>query len=101
MRWRIYYGDGSTFSDRDGSPFEAPRTNVQVIASEANTPTGFSLTHSHDAYVWRDEWNGTDQLGMWDYLMSHSGPQSVLFGRTVRDDVYWATIGRAGREGVS
>lgn len=29
--WKVYYTDGSTFSDLDGSPFEAPKTGVQVL----------------------------------------------------------------------
>lgn len=31
MKWKIYYGDGSTFSDEDGRAEDAPGDNVQVI----------------------------------------------------------------------
>ena len=103
MRWKIYYGDGSTYSDRDGSPFYAPSINVQVIARElASSPTGFSLMHGKDAYFWRENlgWNGCDQAGLWDYLLNTIGPKQVIFGRSIRDDVYWATVERASREGI-
>jgi hypothetical protein len=30
MLWRIYYDDGATFSDEDGSAFDAPRTGGSV-----------------------------------------------------------------------
>lgn len=99
--WRIYYGDGSTFSNRNSSPFLAPTSNVQVVAYEAATPTGFSLTHGKDNYVWRDEqWHGTDAAGLWDYLYLATGPKAVLFGRTIRDADFWGIVERAGREGL-
>lgn len=94
MRWRIYYGDGSTFTDQDGAPWEAPRTNVQVIKTES----GFQ--HSKDAYYWNEAfgWQGCDTAGMYDYLMSYRAPAVVLFGRSIRNEDFWALVGRAGRE---
>lgn len=104
MQWKIYYGDGSTFSDRDGSPYDAPIVNVQVIAFALPTsPTGFGLIHGKDVYVWDDNlanWQGTDAPGMWDYLMTRRGPKMLLFGRTLRNEDFWATVSRAGKEGL-
>ena len=40
LAWRIYYGDGSTFSSADGAPSDAPSTNVQAIALEADPTIG-------------------------------------------------------------
>ena len=39
-------------------------------------------------------------MGMYDYLMSFKGPKQVLFGRTIRDDLYWQIVVRARREGL-
>ena len=94
MKWRIYYSDGSTYN---GDPFEAPQVDVQAIAQ--GEP--FIVMQGRDAYFWKDDrWNPCDVPGMWDYLMMHRGPKAVLFGRNVRDDLYWAAVGRATKEGV-
>jgi hypothetical protein len=99
--WRIYYGDGSTYSDRDGSPFHAPATNVQAIANKANNDRGFLVAHSKDAFYWEGAgWNACDQMGLWDYLLEYRGPKAVLFGRSIRDAEFFAVIKRANREGL-
>lgn len=102
-RWRLYYGDGSTFSSADGPPFDAPPANVQVVVcQDSSTPTGFNLRHGLDAYYWRDDvgWQGCDVPGLWDYLMMHRGPKVVLFGRSVRDDDFWKIVSRSSTEGL-
>lgn len=103
MRWRIYYGDETTFSNREGTPFEAPRVNAQVIAYE--TPKGkrpFELLDGRSAYCWSgvDGWNACDEAGMWDYLLTYKGPKAILFGRTVRNKVWQAIHHRAHEEGL-
>lgn len=100
MKWRVYWGDGETWS---GDPFNPPqRFDCQVVAFERDTEKGFALAHGKDYYVWRgDQWFGVDTGGLWDYLLTYSGPQSVLHGRTMpRTDDFWAIVGRAGREGL-
>lgn len=99
MKWRIYYGDGTTFSDRDGSPFQAPPAGVIVIAFEDNGKT--KLAHSKDYYLWREDgWYVADMGGLWDYLLIGTGPKYVLAGRTIKTQDYWDIVGRAGKEGV-
>lgn len=102
MRWRIYYDDNSHLSESDCTPFSVRRTGVQVVAYESDTSTGFSLMHGKDCYYWRPDigWQGCDMAGLWDYLMMYQGPQSVMFGRTLRDKAFWEIVGRAGREGL-
>ena len=99
MRFRIYYGDGSTFS---GDPFDAHPLDVQAIVNEEpSSPTGFVVRNGGSAYVWREEtWWDTDEAGMWDYLLTSRGPKAVLFGRTMRNDPYWAIVARAQKEGL-
>ena len=67
--WRIYYGDGSTFSDEDGSPFDAPRTGVQVIAY-TNPSTGkIDRLSQADFYYYEPE---CTDWGWW-----HCGPETM------------------------
>lgn len=105
MRWRIYYADGSTFSDRDGTPFEAPPAGAIVVAVEAANAQGFTLDHG-DAnkgnFYWRPDvgWQCCDMAGLWDYLLLYRGPKAVLLGRSLRDSDFWAIIARAGKEGL-
>ncbi len=99
MDWLIYYEDGSTYT---GDPYLAPATGVIVIVLEDKKATkGFSLTNGKDAYYYKDEaWRGCDEMGMFDYLMSYKGPKAVLFGRTIRNDLFWGIIERATKEGL-
>lgn len=107
-RFRIYYGDGATYSDRDGSPYDAPAVNVQIIAVEdAASPEGFYLTHGNGLRAYfcyapdPGVWHCADEAGFYDYLMFGPGPKKVLFGRTLhRDSDYWAIRDRAIKEGL-
>jgi hypothetical protein len=94
MEWEIYYGDGSTFSNEDGGPQDAPTRNVQVIVQDDPDVSWVMLT-THDYYVWRkDRWFGVDKFGLWDYLAS-DGWKKVLFGRTLTNAEYKAIYERA------
>lgn len=101
-RFRIYYGDGSTFSERDGSPFDAPSANVQVVAVQSGNEKGFDLWHFKEGYYWNPDfgWIGCDMAGMWDYLLMFKGPKAILFGRSLRDAEFWKIVERAGVEGL-
>jgi hypothetical protein len=109
MRWRVYYGDGSTFSDEDGTIEMTPALNVQAIVQSDPDPhgTGRHVIHGGgqrpnrvpiDYYWWdpgRGMWVGGDLFGLWDYL-TRPGWRKVLFGRTIPDQDYQAIIVRAG-----
>lgn len=81
MKWRIYYGDGSTVDA--GTPVEeAPTRDVQLIV-QADPDVGWAMYHMRDYYVWIGEsWLGVDNFGLWDYL-ARPGWKRVLFGRTL------------------
>jgi len=106
LRWRIYYGPESghkTFSHKDGSPFDAPATDVQVVAQESTRSSkGFVLYHHKEGWYWKPDvgWWCCDESGMWDYLMNYRGPKAVLFGRNIRDDDFWKIVQRAEHEGL-
>ncbi len=98
MRWCIYYGDGTTYSDKDGDAFNAPPRNAIVLAQEREEG-GARVMHSKDAFVLRDgRWYGVDEMGLWDYMMDTTGPLKVLFGRWVHDKVFDDTYQRARKE---
>lgn len=66
--WKVHYGDGSSFSNRDGDPSTSPGLNVQVIA-QPNQEVGRELLCRKD-YYWFESgsWYGGDISGLWQYL---------------------------------
>lgn len=107
--WRVYYSDGSTYSDADGPIQDAPALGVQAIVQRDPNPhgTGRFVVHGGgqrpnrvpiDYYCWDDSqgiWAGTDLFGLWDYLQ-RPGWKRVLFGRTIADETYQRIIMAAG-----
>lgn len=91
MTFRIYYGDGTTYS---GDPFEACPHNVICLSVPGK------VWHSRDAYYWHKDMGFVpcDVPGMWDYLLNYVGPKQILFGRNVRDEDYWRIVARAQSE---
>ena len=96
-RFRIYYGDGSTFA---GDPFYAPTANAMAVVVEDGD--GVSVRTAKDYYCWKNDtgWFACDIGGMWDYLLMYEGPKAVLIGRYIRNEEYWAVCARAAKEGL-
>lgn len=85
MKWKIYYSDGTSYSDIDGSPFDAPARDVQVIAIE-DSNVGKTFVGKEDMYWYKDgRWFGGDMFGLYDYLIDN-GPRKVIFGRVLDND---------------
>jgi hypothetical protein len=93
MKWRIYYDDGSTFSDEDGPPEMAPGLGVQIIV-DPHPSVGRRMLHSHDYYWHGGGWQGGDIFGFWDYLQ-RPGLKVVKFGRTIATAAFDAIYRRA------
>jgi len=94
IKWKIYYGDGSTYSNEDGEPELAPKRNVLAVA-QCNEVTGHSVEHTTAYYCWFDPyWRGCDQFGLWDYL-AEPGTKVVMFGRWVSNKDYTELLTRA------
>jgi len=90
MKWKIYYGDGTTFDSNIGSPNETPSLNVQVILCKDNI-NGRNIYHTWDWYYWNGEtWRGADIHGLLDQLLNDKEGKitAVKQGRTIRDDIY-------------
>lgn len=97
MKWRVYYGDGTTFSNEDGDVEDVPSRDVQVVV-QVDTRTGWSPLYSND-YYWYDkgEWIGGDLFGLFDYL-TRPGWKKVLFGRTISHEEYQTIVRRARQD---
>lgn len=90
VKWKVYYTGGKTFSDKDGSPFNAPPTGAQVIV-KTDSLTGRVLLSCCDYYWWdseRDAWYGGDSGGYYQYMMTYIGPKNVLFGQYISNEEF-------------
>lgn len=99
MKWRIYYADGSTYSDADGDPFDAPALGALVVACEDAT-VGRILVYGHSFYFWYPEherWWAGNLLGLVNYL-TKPGPRRVLIGEEVPNPKWDAAIERASAD---
>lgn len=90
--WRIYYGDGSTYSNLDGSPFDAPTTNAQGVV-HYDAAVGRKIVHRCDVYWYsqaEDCWYGAadrNLIGFWDHI-AQRGPKYFLIGRSISDEAF-------------
>ena len=85
MKWTIYYGDFSTFSNQDGTPWSAPGLDVQVIVIESEDH-GWMTQAGDDYYVWdcrggETRWWGVDRAALDEYLFYYPGHKCALMGR--------------------
>lgn len=93
ITWRIYYGDGSTFSSLDGTPQEAPCSNVQVIMGY-DRDNGRQALHLWDWYYYKTgnpgEWWGCDIHGLLDQLLHDTKGEitAVKQGRTLGNSLF-------------
>lgn len=89
LHWRIYYDDGTTYDNEDGSPENAPKQGVISVVHK-DKEVGRSITTQYDFYWWNydiSQWYGGDIFGLWDYL-TQPGEKIVLFGRSVPRQCY-------------
>ncbi len=82
MEWKIYYGDGSAFSNEDGDPADAPHWDIQVIA-QSDLDVGRVLIYRSDYYLFiNNEWLGIGKDGLDDYLVhALKSIDTILIGR--------------------
>ena len=94
MEWRIYCGDGSTFSSDDGSALTAPFWDTQIIL-QATEKEGVLRLNSRP-YYWYDnrlgQWSCGDYMGMLDYVLHCT---TVKIGRSMRTPDFEALYRRA------
>lgn len=113
MRWRLYYGDGSTYEgESDADAFAAPTMSAIILKQEADNPRGYSIRHGCTFFVWEriglsdgtileeGRWGGkNDLIGLTHYWQTHQGPQKILVGIEIHDDTYHAISKIADTDG--
>lgn len=96
FKWRLYYDDGSTFSDGDGAPHDSPPWGV-VAVSQPDAPNGSrELLGNGDYYLYRKDiglWHEVATDGLPDHL-AHFGHlmSCVRPGRWMPNRVEWVKI---------
>lgn len=93
--WRIYYGDGATYSNEDGEPQNAPAGGVMCIAWY-DEDRRRRLAHNSDYYIYAGEgrWYGCDAAGFWQY-MAETGYKIVKLGRMIGDRAFREIMSKA------
>lgn len=96
LLWKIYYENGTTFSNLDGSPWEAPRLGVQVIIyqdiNHEDKKVGYSMLSQADYYYYEPErtdwgWWHCSPQGMMLHLQRAKKPL-ILFGSMIKTQGY-------------
>lgn len=89
IRWKIYYIDGSTFSNKDGKPEDAPGWGVAAVAQEDDV-TGVLIHHQHDFYCFDKQfggWYGMDIWGVSQYF-AKPGKKIIKLGEVMPTNKY-------------
>ena len=105
MKWRIYYGDGSTYSNEDGPPENAPGVGVQVIVRRdrdhgRHTIAGGNQGRRDDFFWWdatTGQWFNGDHYGFTLYLM-RPGWRKVIFGESIGNEAFLEVKKRAAAD---
>lgn len=103
MVWRLWYGDGSTYSSEDGPPEIAPGWNLQVVGQPDRTAgtgnVGYLLLHGYDWYGWRldtEEWIGVaGNTAVHDMILAREPIVGWCAGRLMPRERYQAIVAEA------
>jgi hypothetical protein len=99
LRWVIEYVDGSTFSNEDGDPQDAPGGGVAAIAQEDDW-VGYLVHQGTPYYLFAEEyggWAGADSAGHAQYCM-RPGLKIIKLGETMSTNRWKALIERLNRD---
>lgn len=90
MDWKIYYDDGSTFTDADGTPFEALRIGVQFIVQKLEHNKKYLILSGADYYTYQDDfgWWSCTELDMFDHLFTAGSNQLFVKGKMIGYDTH-------------
>lgn len=83
MKWKIYYIDGTSFSNADGSPEQAPGNGVGAVVQQDQT-VGAVVHQGDNFYVFDQQyggWYGLDYFGLGMYL-AKPGFKIIKLGET-------------------
>lgn len=75
--WKLWYEDGSCFTNRDGLPHESPPLGVILVTQRAQGRMDDMLLPraqgDHVYFIWREDygcWMCVDTVGMYDHLIT-------------------------------
>ena len=85
--WIIWYDDGGSFTNLQGSFYEAPRWGVICIVAYSRDH-GRVIWHGTDYYVYDIAWISCDFVGLIDYLTRPGKEKTVLIGRHVQPAIF-------------
>ncbi len=96
MWFRVYYADGTTFDGSgDDDAMAAPTMGALVVKHEAPCNATGHAIRSATFFCWetyphgKGRWGGKDDLfGLCRYYQRQEGPQKVLIGEEVADEIY-------------
>lgn len=104
LEWCVYYDDGSTYSNLDGRPWDAPKSGVQAIVVLDPAVGWFPLygTRENDFFcydaAWEiPRWRNMEHWGFQEY-MREPGLRLVLFGRWMGNHAHQALKTRITNE---
>lgn len=89
LKWRVYYDDGSTFDNTQGSPADSPGWGV-VAAVTQHHYEGRVFQTRKDVYAYDPScgWVGIDWIGLLDRLANRIPTEAVSFGRMLPNTQY-------------
>lgn len=106
IEWIVFYADGSSFTNLDGGPERAPRSDALCIAAYSKDH-GRMIWHGTDYFIWETQWgegcgNGewvsVDREGLSDYLDRPGATKIRIRGRHVPPGVFWSLYERANSD---
>ena len=100
MEWRIYYDDGSTFSNEDGMPQDAPGYGAICIV-QSDPLVNRSITSGFDWYWWLPDkkvWQAGDIFGLLDRLCHRLPTEAVTAGRSVPTEEFSSIVTLADKD---
>lgn len=98
MDWKVYYGDGLTFSSNNGEPSQAPPYNVMAVV-QLDKRTGISVYNQWDWYFYStgiNKWFGADLFGVMDQIMHNCEKiKGVIQGRVTTSEKFQEILNKA------
>lgn len=96
--WQLYYTDGSTFSNLDGTPYDAPDREVQFVVSKQDDQR-FMILSGADYYIYEDSfgWWYTNEDGKVSHQL-RDVPECIKHGAMMGFKEFVALTGRVHKE---
>jgi hypothetical protein len=99
LEWRLYYEDGSIFSNEDGPPEASPAWGVVVIAQRVGKQHNNILWSGVPWNVYRTDlgfWTELDDIGFHDILVNKAHLVSAIRpGRYMQTDRFMSIVKQA------